>query len=1227
MLTQLLRFESLYQIKQPSFIIFLLGLLSYGVVINANVVGQGMELLNTNSPYRLSYFIALTSVLSIFAAMMFCVNSLLRDKDHNFDGIVGMLAIKQRFTSCTIAILMSTLCVVSILSIGLMLGVLSPSLDQEKISQFSLHHYLWPWLVFVLPNTLIATSILVAVTLKKQNAFATYITAISLFIFFWVAMIFIGAPVTGSMVFKDPSMVSMFALLDPFGTSAFFEQSQFWTPAQKNEQLFSLSGSLLLNRVIWLSIALAVFFYLQKVVIQHFQPSESTSSEKRKNSRNSPQKKSKVINAIPSIISAQFKKHLEEPLVSTDTKGLKFQFLALLTLSVIEIKQIVGQWAFRVLVILVTGLAIIGMLMVVGVFSSGIFSGSYPTTVLLVSYSTEAFIPFVTAIIIFYSAEKIWQEKLLKADSFIDSTPISNATIYGAKLLSLFFIPLFLVAMNIVASIVFQISNDYYRFEFAQYLSLFYFTAVPVLIQTVLIFFIQTQLASSRFANKYLGMIVSALVVVFLANSTGLLGYVHPLLSINQLPSLLRIDSDLVGYGDFAIKFHYLAGFWGILAFIIAGLTVLKWNRGEWYKTSYFSGKRKSPSHTTHTNKQANTKLSRVYLPASLVALLAFGFFIQVNIPTSNDYQAMDKSFDSQALYERKYKQYQNLAIPQVSQMKLAVDFYPNQQSYSVKADYLLVNTGNEAMHEIFVTARVPLQSIEIADATVSLNDSTVNWSVYLFTLKQPLLPGESLAMSYQLSQSSSAFAIHKGIVNNGSYLNHSGFEPLLGYIERIEIKDKFERENRGLLAKALSTSDRTKPTDIGKFINQKRTFEAVLSTSIEQTAVTSGRLVKTWQQDGRNYFHYKMQKAIYPLVDYISAVYEMKNIEHNGLVVEMYFHPEHGGNIDEMLRATQATLDYATTNLGPYAFDNLRILEVPDYHPFGGKASSGIVALSESLYTEDYNDGADINNPARNTIHEVMHQWWGEKLAPKITQGEGVLVESLTKYMEAVILEKMYGNNMARQLTKYTQRRYFSGRAYARTAEVGLIDAHDERYLTYGKGPVVFTALKELLGEQKLNTAFKQLIESHKYTLSATTDDLLSAVLDIADDSEKGLIKDWLTKVIEYDLAINKAIVSELPDGRYEVVIDVKALRLSTDKDGLVSEIGIDESINIALYRAHPERKITKALFIENQLINQTNSTITLIVEDKPNYAMIDPNYTRLDKDLSNNINKIEEK
>jgi len=282
MLTQLLRFECLYHIKQPSFIISLLVSLFYGVAINADSLGPGMALLDLNSPYRVSFFIALTSVLSIFGAMIFCVNSLLRDREHHFDSIVGMLAIKQRVMSRVIAIGLSTLCVTSMVSIGMMLGLLSPSIDQEKVAHFSLLRYLWPWLVFVFPNTIIVTSLLVAITLKKQTAFTTYTSATLLFVLFWVAMISIGAPLAGATVIKDPSIVGLFSLLDPFGASAFFEQSAYWTPLQKNQLQFNLSGSLLANRILWLSIALWIIFYLRKHILEVLQPRNEISIKTRK---------------------------------------------------------------------------------------------------------------------------------------------------------------------------------------------------------------------------------------------------------------------------------------------------------------------------------------------------------------------------------------------------------------------------------------------------------------------------------------------------------------------------------------------------------------------------------------------------------------------------------------------------------------------------------------------------------------------------------------------------------------------------------------------------------------------------------------------------------------------------------------------------------------------------------------------------------------------------------
>jgi len=1238
MLKQLVRFECFYQIKQPSFIILLLVAFAYGIAINANVIGQGMDFIDINSPYRLSYFIGLTSVFSILIAMTFCVSTLLRDQEYGFNNIIAPLAVKERFISQTLVILLSTLCVTTIVSVGLMLGMLSPTLDSEKVAEFSFIFYLWPWLIFVLPNTVIGTLLLVTVTLKKRTASATYVCAIFMFVLFWLAMIFIKAPLTGETVIKDSSIVSFFALLDPFGTSAFFEQSKFWTLTQKNQQLFSFSGSLLLNRMLWLVISFASFIYIKKIVTQHL-TSEASVFYSRKSKLKTKVKecaeqgpkalKNPIAMASELVSSNRLDKETKNTshlTANTNISSSLFQCRSVLTLARFEIKQLLSLWSFRASIVIICAMSIIGILMAVGVFSSGEFSGHYPTTSILIGYSTEAFSAIVTALVVLYSAEKIWQEKLLKADSLIDSTPISDFAIYSAKLLSLFFIPLLLIALNIVISLIFQVANGYYRFEISHYLSMFYFTAMPVLLSTVLIFFIQSRIASMRFSNKYLAMVVSGIMTMLFANTTGLFGLEHPLLNINQLPSLLRVHSEMPGYGDYGSKFHYLMAFWGLLAMIIAGVTVFKWNRGEWQK-----GKRHSLLSLVKMKKSVNqnkentlSKGTAIYFTSSLIAFVALGSFIHMSMPANNDYQTQQQTLDHREVYETKYKQYQSLAIPQISQMTVVIDFFPENKSYSVKADYQLVNSTGEAMQQIFVTARSPLKNIEISHAEISLFEATPSWNVYLFTLEKPLLPGESLAMHYQLQQTSSSFSINPNITHNGSYINHSNFEPIMGYVERLEIRDEFERKNRHLIAKVAMVPDRNKPNSFNKLVTQKRTFEAILSTSAEQMAVTSGDLIKTWQQEGRNFFHYKMQQPIYPFVGYFSAMYKKESINHKGIAVDMYFHPEHQNNVAEMLRATRATLDYAIKNLGPYAFSNLRVLEVPAYHPFGGKAAAGVVALSESLYTENFNDGSSINNVARNTIHEVLHQWWGEKLVPKVTQGEGVLTESLTKYMEAVILGEMYGNNMARQLMKYNQRRYFSGRAYAIDPEIALIDANKEAYLNYGKGPVVFQALSELLGEIKLNDALKQLIENHKFTLSATTDDLLAVLLSIAKEQKTPLIQDWLTKVIEYDLAIENAVINGLNDGRYEVIIDVKALRLETNKSGDVSKIAINEPIKIALFSAHPDDKSTQTIYLKNHLINQANSKIKIITKDKPSFVMIDPNYTRLDRNLADNITKI---
>jgi ABC-2 type transport system permease protein len=98
---------------------------------------------------------------------------------------------------------------------------------------------------------------------------------------------------------------------------------------------------------------------------------------------------------------------------------------------------------------------------------------------------------------------------------------------------------------------------------------------------------------------------------------------------------------------------------------------------------------------------------------------------------------------DSLEACERNYKQYQQLAQPQISAIKTRVSLFPHQQTSQIQADYQLTNTTDENIKEIFITSPKALQKISLKGAKLTLQDSDENWHVYLFPLKKPLLPGQ----------------------------------------------------------------------------------------------------------------------------------------------------------------------------------------------------------------------------------------------------------------------------------------------------------------------------------------------------------------------------------------------------------------------------------------------------------------------------------------------------
>ena len=1035
----LIRLETRFLIRRHVLGMLAIGFLGFGFLINLQEIGIGMEMIHLNSPYRLAYFIGLTSQLTLMAVMILGSIIVLRDHEAAFDKMVGYLWHRKKTASQFLVKIMGSLGLGSLFVLGLLLSINWPDI-QDRSGPNSFSFYLWPWLVFVVPNVLFCSVFTFALCRFFQQSMAVYMGCVLLFVWTWVLLLSGQAPIFSiSMPTLDPSLQKILAFLEPFGLAAFFEQTQFWTPDQKNTQLFKLSGVLLANRIFWGLITLTggMLLWIRAGKRVFLNPKDKPSRDIGKTVESS---RSIALTNSPAQLG-------EKPSTGSGIVYLWYQ-----------IRLLVSSRSFWVFMLAWSALVCMGLVMVTGIFRD--YSGRYPTTSFLIAHTAEALSPMAMIGMLLFAITIMWHERMRKFDGIIGATPISNGFILLGKIVALALIPLMMIATLIMICVSFQVYKGFWQIEWAHYGSLFYYFGLPLVLKSFVVLLVHALVLRSRFAHPILALVGSAgiLVLVQVLASSAL---VHPLLHINSFPGLLRVHSEWMGYGMWASQFHHKAVLWGVWGLMILCLTFVSWPR------NVGSGARRS-----------------AVIGSSLAMLIWLGiaFYISGEI---GPVQTETIMLDEIAAYEKRFKKYEADRVPQYVDMSLDVAFYPNQQRYTVDATCLISNDTGMALEEMLISAKKELHDFRVENAAIRQEMSGDPYYVYIVDFDQPFEPGTTRQMFYQIDHASQSFHIDPNIVANGSCISQGDFEPLLGYAGMLEIQEPKEREERGL-------PKRKNKNDRGKFITRKRGFQAILSTSEDQQVVTSGRLIREWQREGRRYARFVADAEIYPMVGYFSGDYYVHNETVDGTPLTLYVHPKHKANIEEMVRATRATFNYCIQAFGPYPYDSFRIIEVPGYHRFGGKASAGVVALSEDLFVQNYADGSPINNVARNTIHEVIHQWWGEKLVPKIDNGQGVLTESITKYLEAVILGSIENQDMADRLMTSNHRRYLAGRSITREPEVSLLESENQRYLCYGKGPVVFMNLNRRLGEDGLNAVLNDFLEKYQPGMDGTLQSLV---------------------------------------------------------------------------------------------------------------------------------------
>ena len=87
--------------------------------------------------------------------------------------------------------------------------------------------------------------------------------------------------------------------------------------------------------------------------------------------------------------------------------------------------------------------------------------------------------------------------------------------------------------------------------------------------------------------------------------------------------------------------------------------------------------------------------------------------------------------------------------------------------------------------------------------------------------------------------------------------------------------------------------------------------LKTIISTHIDQIAISPGNLINQWSENDRNYFHYKSPQRIVGSISYFSAKYDVKKENYKGISIEQYYHPDHEYNIEVAQESAKLALDY----------------------------------------------------------------------------------------------------------------------------------------------------------------------------------------------------------------------------------------------------------------------------------------------------------------------------
>ena len=1189
MLIQVARFEARYVVRNPLLWITAaatFALLFAGMSIDGFDLGNEGGLLK-NAAYATLRNYVVISVFYMFVTTAFVANAVLRDDETGYGPIIRSTGITRleyvlgRFLG---AFAVAAVCML-MMPLASLLGSVMPWAPAAQLGPNRIVDHLYGYFVVALPNLFIHGAIFFALATLTRSMMTAYLGVVS----FVAGFFMLGEGFGGNVAV---------AIAEPFAGRALKDAVRYWTVSQRDVMLPDLSGSLLYNRLLWLSIA-AVCLAIGCAAYRFADQGMSKRERKR----------FKLMQA-PDTDPVQTTPTISLPAPQHGSRALR----ALLWMRTrFEVKQVVLSPALVVVMAW-------GLFTTFYALSSRDSVGrpTYPTTLTLIPHIQDAFAQILMVIAIFYAGELVWRERDRRIHEIVDATPLPTWAYVIPKTLAMAIVLVALVLVNVVASVAFQISLGFTNVELSKYLLWYVLPATwDALLLAALAVFVQ-----ALSPHKIIGWAVMVGFVIWKALNQVI---DHNLLNYGASPGMPL--SDMNGAGSFWIGAWSVRMYWGAFAVLLLLAAHLLWRRGTEIRLR--------PRLASARRRLTGT--AGLVAAAALLAFIGTGAYAFYNINILNDYHAPLTLLKRQAKYERNYWKYVGLPQPTIAKMTLDVALYPDERRAETKGQYLLRNLTSQPINEVHVRLmddELDLRSAEISGARLVMNDDELDYRIY--RLDSPMLPGDERQMTFATRRWHRGFRNgqpNTRLVENGTFLDQAELTPVLGMSRQGTLEDPKARRlvglpERGGRAKVEDQSATAEAADHGSWT----AVDITLSTTAGQTPIAPGRKVSDVKREGRRIARFVSEAPIREKFSVQSARYSEKHKQHNGVDLAVYYHAAHPWNVDRMLDAMAASLDYYTSAFGPYQFNHVRIVEYPGYANFA-QAFAGTIPYSETYgFIADFDEPETIDHVTATTAHELSHQYWAHQITPADVQGSLLLVETLANYSALTMLKKLRGEDEIRRALQFTLDRYLGGRAgYGAAGEPPLIRVETQSWLAYQKGALAMYLVQQRIGEDAVNRALRNLLARYKFKPAPypRSIDLVAALREEAKTTEdQALITDLFERVVLYDLKVVEPIAVPRADGKWDVTVPIEARKFSADERGVETEESFSERIEVGLFTAEPGRDAFDAknvIVIERRPIRSGAQELRFVTDRKPTHAGIDPYNYYIDRNPDDNVRYVE--